>query len=71
MQALRIYQDLLKQDDPDPVYYTYSAACNYYMGIYQEAKQLALKASWQLIVTCDCTVHHSWHRCSKLKSSDD
>ena len=45
MQALKIYQDLLEQDDPDPLYYTYSAACSYYMGMYQEAEQLALKVN--------------------------
>lgn len=29
--------------DPDPLYYTYAAACEYYMGMYKEAEATALK----------------------------
>jgi tetratricopeptide (TPR) repeat protein len=42
-QALETYQELLKQDDPDPLYYTYSAACYYYMGLYKDAEEHALQ----------------------------
>lgn len=28
-------------DDPDPLYYIYSAACQYYMGMYKEAEASA------------------------------
>jgi Flp pilus assembly protein TadD len=38
MQALAIYQELLRQEDPDPLYHTYSAACYYYMGQTQQAE---------------------------------
>lgn len=40
-QALKIYQELLAMDDPDPLYYIYSAACQYYMGMYKEAEASA------------------------------
>jgi hypothetical protein len=40
---LEVYQELLKQEDPDPLYYTYSAACCYYMGLYKEAEEHALQ----------------------------
>lgn len=38
MQALALYQELLRQEDPDPLYHTYSAACYYYMGQTQQAE---------------------------------
>lgn len=43
LQALALYQELLHQDDPDPLYHTYSAACCYYMGLTQEAAEAAAK----------------------------
>lgn len=39
MQALAVYQELLRQEDPDPLYHTYSAACYYYMGLTQQAEE--------------------------------
>ncbi|WIA21525.1 hypothetical protein OEZ85_000725 [Tetradesmus obliquus] len=42
-KALALYQELLHQDDPDPLYHTYSAACYYYMGLTQEAAEAAAK----------------------------
>ncbi len=45
VQALKIYKELLAADDPDPLYFTYSAACYYYMGLYTEAEQQAHQAS--------------------------
>jgi hypothetical protein len=38
MQALALYQELLRQEDPDPLYHTYSAACYFYMGQTQQAE---------------------------------
>lgn len=38
-QALALYQELLQQEDPDPLYHTYSAACYYYMGLTQQAEE--------------------------------
>ncbi|GLC51857.1 Intraflagellar transport protein 56 [Pleodorina starrii] len=40
-KALAIYKELLTHDDPDPMYYVYSAACHYYMGMYKEAEEIA------------------------------
>ena len=45
MQALAIYKQLLAEEDPDPVYYTYAAACLYYMGLYGEAESMALQVT--------------------------
>lgn len=42
-QALNMYKELLAMPDPDPLYYTYAAACEYYMGMYKEAEATALK----------------------------
>mmetsp|Transcript_35995 Transcript_35995/g.106434 ORF Transcript_35995/g.106434 Transcript_35995/m.106434 type:complete len:556 (-) Transcript_35995:813-2480(-) len=42
-KALSIYKDLLTFDDPDPLYFTYAAACSYYMGLYKDAEQTALQ----------------------------
>lgn len=42
-QALALYQELLRQEDPDPLYHTYSAACYYYMGLTQEAMDAVSK----------------------------
>lgn len=42
-KALAIYKELLQQDDPDPLYYVYAAACHYYMCMYKEAEELALQ----------------------------
>lgn len=42
-KALAIYQNLLNQEDPDPLYFIYGAACNYYMGLYKEAEALAVQ----------------------------
>lgn len=38
-----MYKELLAMPDPDPLYYTYAAACEYYMGMYKEAEATALK----------------------------
>lgn len=38
-QALGIYQELLQQEDPDPLYHTYSASCYFYMGLTQQAEE--------------------------------
>ena len=43
MQALNVYKELLANDDPDPLYYIYAAACYYYMGLYKEAEETALQ----------------------------
>lgn len=40
-QALAVYQELLRQEDADPLYHTYSAACYYYMGQTQQAEEAA------------------------------
>ena len=53
MQALAIYKQLLAEEDPDPVYYTYAAACLYYMGLYGEAESMALQVSCFLKI-CIC-----------------
>lgn len=42
-QALAIYQELLHQEDPDPMYHTYCAACHYYMGLTSEAEEAVQK----------------------------
>lgn len=41
LQALALYQGLLRVEDPDPLYHTYSAACYYYMGQTQQAEEAA------------------------------
>jgi hypothetical protein len=38
-QALAVYQELLRSEDPDPLYHIYSAACQYYMGSIQQAEE--------------------------------
>jgi hypothetical protein len=38
-QALAVYQELLRSEDPDPLYHIYSAACHYYMGSIQQAEE--------------------------------
>ncbi len=43
MQALKVYKELLQEEDPDPLYYCYGAACLYYMGLYAKAEQMALE----------------------------
>ncbi|KAG2439081.1 hypothetical protein HYH02_006606 [Chlamydomonas schloesseri] len=42
-KALAIYKELLQHEDPDPMFYVYSAACLYYMGMYKEAEEQALQ----------------------------
>lgn len=42
-KAYNIYKELLSFEDPDPLYYIYAAACQYYMGLYKEAEASALK----------------------------
>eukprot|EP00201_Polytomella_parva_P024112 CAMPEP_0175040624 /NCGR_PEP_ID=MMETSP0052_2-20121109/1383_1 /TAXON_ID=51329 ORGANISM="Polytomella parva, Strain SAG 63-3" /NCGR_SAMPLE_ID=MMETSP0052_2 /ASSEMBLY_ACC=CAM_ASM_000194 /LENGTH=582 /DNA_ID=CAMNT_0016302889 /DNA_START=6 /DNA_END=1754 /DNA_ORIENTATION=+ len=42
-KAREIYKELLSKDDPDPMYYIYSAACAFYMGLFKEAEELALQ----------------------------
>jgi hypothetical protein len=43
VQALTIYQELLRQEDPDPLYLTYSAACYFYMGLTRQAVEAAVQ----------------------------
>lgn len=52
LQALALYQELLRQDDPDPLYHTYSAACHYYMGLMQRAAESAQQVRWQRDMPC-------------------
>lgn len=40
-KALDVYKELLKGDDPDPLYYLYIAGCYYYMGLYSQAQEYA------------------------------
>ena len=40
-QALNIYKQLLAEEDADPILYTYTAACQYYMGLYDDAEATA------------------------------
>nr|A8JA42.1 RecName: Full=Intraflagellar transport protein 56; AltName: Full=Abnormal dye filling protein 13; AltName: Full=Tetratricopeptide repeat protein 26 homolog; Short=TPR repeat protein 26 homolog [Chlamydomonas reinhardtii]8BD7_E Chain E, Intraflagellar transport protein 56 [Chlamydomonas reinhardtii]8BD7_O Chain O, Intraflagellar transport protein 56 [Chlamydomonas reinhardtii] len=42
-KALVIYKELLQHEDPDPMFFVYSAACLYYMGMYKEAEEQALQ----------------------------
>jgi len=42
-KALKIYRDISVGEDADPMYRIYSAACLYYMGLYQEAEDEASK----------------------------
>ncbi|KAG2432148.1 hypothetical protein HXX76_009071 [Chlamydomonas incerta] len=42
-KALAIYKELLQHEDPDPMFFVYSAACHYYMGMYKEAEEQALQ----------------------------
>jgi intraflagellar transport protein 56 len=42
-KALAIYKELLAFEDPDPMYYVYSAACLYYMGLYKDAEVECVK----------------------------
>jgi len=58
MQALAIYQELLRQDDPDPLYHTYSAACYYYMGLTQQAEETVQQASCARHSSCSCCSRH-------------
>lgn len=44
-QALSIYKELLAEGDPDPVLYIYAGACLYYMGLYDEAMDMAAQVS--------------------------
>lgn len=57
MQALALYQELLRLEDPDPLYHTYSAACYYYMGQTQQAEEAAqqVSAHKSLHAGADCT----------------
>ncbi|CAM6089924.1 unnamed protein product [Calypogeia fissa] len=42
-KALKLYNELLETSDGDPMYHVYSAACLFYIGLYQDAEQAALK----------------------------
>jgi len=42
-KAYDVYKELLRKPDPDPTYYTFSAACLFYMGRYKEAEEDALR----------------------------
>ena len=42
-QALSLYKELLSMEDPDPLYFIYSAACSYYMGLYKDAELAAMQ----------------------------
>eukprot|EP00775_Hariotina_reticulata_P003826 gene3826-4084_t len=42
-KALAVYQELLRQEDPDPLYLTYSAACYFYIGLTKQAVEAALQ----------------------------
>ncbi|KAK9829771.1 hypothetical protein WJX72_007804 [[Myrmecia] bisecta] len=42
-KALKIYKELLQDEDPDPLHYCYGAACLYYMGLHSKAEQMALE----------------------------
>lgn len=44
-----MYKNLLAEADPDPVLYTYAAACLYYMGSYDDAMAMAAQASQTLL----------------------
>lgn len=34
-------------EDPDPLYFIYSAACSYYMGLYKDAEVAAMQVGGQ------------------------
>jgi hypothetical protein len=65
LQALALYQELLQQEDPDPLYHTYSAACYFYMGLTQQAVAAAAKVTAAKAVqggTCSSPSRvGSWH----------
>ncbi|CAM6100501.1 unnamed protein product [Calypogeia fissa] len=42
-KALKLYNELLETSNADPMYHVYSAACLFYIGLYQDAEQAALK----------------------------
>jgi tetratricopeptide (TPR) repeat protein len=42
-KALMLYKELLEMPETDPVYHTYSAACLFYMALYDEAREAALR----------------------------
>jgi len=69
-KALDIYKDLVKSTEaegPDPIYYTYMAACLFYLGEYKEAEEAALKGpSTKLQTRILFHVAHKFNDESKL-----
>lgn len=47
-KALLLYKELLEMPDADPTYHTFSAACLFYMAMYDEAKEAALKGKQKI-----------------------
>ncbi len=59
---MEIYKQLLAEEDPDPIFHTYVAACLYYMGLYEEAEASAAEV---LMSLCKChsgpnTMNNAW-----------
>lgn len=57
LQALAVYQELLRQEDPDPLYHTYSAACYYYMGEPQQAEAAVQQVQEGMQLQCRRRLH--------------
>ena len=48
-----LYKELLEMPETDPVYHTYSAACLFYMALYDEAREAALRGKiWSYDMSC-------------------
>ncbi len=45
---MEVYKQLLAEENPDPVFHTYVAACLYYMGLYEEAEASAAEVHTNL-----------------------
>lgn len=64
-KALTIFKELLQQDDPDPLYFVYAAACHYYMCMYKEAEELAVQGP-----RCPLQTRILFHCAHKLNDED-
>ncbi|KAL6747777.1 flagellar protein Dyf13 [Haematococcus lacustris] len=60
-KALTIYKELLSLEDPDPLYYTYAAACYYHIGLYKDAETSALQGP-----RCALQIRILFHTAHKL-----
>lgn len=59
---MEIYKQLLAEEDPDPIFHTYVAACLDYMGLYEEAEASAAEVHMSLSKchTAPSTMNNAW-----------